>query len=165
MKILKFLAWEEGGLIYENSNYATAFLIPKVQKGTQKISWKLWKYPSSWAGKKVDSSGKIPTMPPHSSYLKSRREPKKSRGNYENTQVLELGRRWTHLWKFQLCHRIPHTLSPEGNPKTLVEAMKIAKFLAWEEGGLIWENSNYATAFLTPKVQKGTQKIPWKLWK
>jgi len=44
-----------------------------------------------------------------------------------------------------------------------VEAMKILKFLAWEEGGLIWENSNYATAFLIPKVQKGTQKISWKL--
>src|ERR1700744_957138 len=85
MKILKFLAWEEGGLIWENSNYATTFLIPKVQKGTQKISWKIVKYLSSWPGKKVDSSGKIPTMPPHSSYLKSRREPKKSRGSSENT--------------------------------------------------------------------------------
>src|SRR6202012_5601163 len=105
------------GLIWENSNYATTFLIPKVQKGTQKISWKIVKYLSSWPGKKVDSSMKIPTMPPHSSYLKSRREPKKSRGNYENTQVLELGRRWTHLGKFQLCHRITHTYSLKNSKK------------------------------------------------
>ena len=41
--VLTFLqmSWEEGGLIWENSNYVTAFLIPKVQKRTQKISWKL----------------------------------------------------------------------------------------------------------------------------
>src|SRR6202012_4130791 len=76
MKIAKFLAWEEGGLIWENSNYATAFLTPKVQK-----------------------------------------EPKKSRGSYENSQVLDLGRRWTHLGKFQLCHRIPHTYSLKKNSK------------------------------------------------
>src|ERR1700759_5763791 len=56
-------------------------------------------------------------MPPHSSYLKSRREPKKSRGSYENSQVLDLGRRWTHLGKFQLCHRIPHTYSLKKNSK------------------------------------------------
>src|SRR6202012_1210254 len=104
-------------------------------------------------------------MPSHFSYLKSRREPKKPHGSYENTQVLDLGRRWTHLGKVELCHRIPHTKSPEGNTKNHMEAMKIPKFLTWEEGGLIWEKSNYAIAFLIPKVQKRTQKTLWKLRK
>src|SRR6202012_4273132 len=91
----------------------------------QKISWKLGKYLSSWPGKKVDSSGKIPTMPPHSSYLKFRREPKKFRGSYENSQVLDLGRRWTYLGKFQLCHRIPHTYSLKQKFKKMCQ--KISK--------------------------------------
>ena len=34
-----------------------------------------------------------------------------------------------------------------------MEAVKIPKFLTCEEGGPIWEKSNYAIAFLIPKVQ------------
>ena len=74
-------------------------------------------------------------------------------------------------------HKVPEFHEVQGSnfenqhPRTFLflkqtnhmEAMKIPKFLTWEEGGLIWEKSNYAIAFLIPKVQKGTQKTTWKL--
>ena len=39
-----------------------------------------------------------------------------------------------------------------------MEAIKIPKFLTWEEGGHTGEKSNYATALLMPQIQKGTKK-------